>query len=142
MPDTLGIDSSRGSFSLDLSTAWGDANISNKAQYLFKEIHPVSQETDTALTLALLKNSNQHVELSVTPPRGGTEAGSTLLSHTITAFQRQLIKTKVSPLLLASGDFTDLVGNEFAEFLPGGFILSEKGHKTLSRFRLLAAPIR
>jgi hypothetical protein len=134
LPDTLGIDSSRGSFSLDLSTVWGDANISHNAQYLFKDIHPVSHETDTALTLALLKNSDQHVELSVAPPRGGTEAESTLVSHTITTFQRQLIKTKVSPLLLASGDFTDLVGNEYAEFLPGGYILSEKGHKTLSRF--------
>ncbi len=57
-----------------------------------------------------------------------------LLQDTLTTFQRQLLKAKVSPLLLASGDFTDLVGNEYADFLPGGFTLTENGHKILSRF--------
>ncbi len=136
---TLGIDGSKGVFTLELSSLWNDAHLTHKARYLFSDIQPVSEEVDTALTLALLKNTDQQVELRVAPVHSSQGAGIPVLIGTITAFQRQLLKTKVSPLLLASGDYTDLVGNEFAEFQPGGFILSEKGQKTLSRFSTFLA---
>ncbi|RPH42716.1 MAG: DUF748 domain-containing protein, partial [Desulfobulbaceae bacterium] len=134
MPDTLGIDGKSGNFSLDFSTSWSEAQATYTAHFLFKDVEPVSTDTDTALTLALLKNSEGQVELITTPFGTEAETGKTLISTAVTTFQRQLIKTKVSPLLLASGDFTDLVGNEFAEFQPGGFILSDNGQKILSRF--------
>jgi len=134
MPDTLGLDGKSGNFSLDFSTSWSEARATYTAHFLFKDVQPVSTDTDAALTLALLKNSDGQVELITTPSGTEAETGKTLISTAVTSFQRQLIKTKVSPLLLASGDFTDLVGNEFAEFQPGGFILSDNGQKILSRF--------
>lgn len=134
LPDTLGIDGKSGDLSLDLSTSWNDDRATHTAHFLFKGVQAISTDTDANLTLALLKNSDGLVELITTPSANETETGKTLISGTVAAFQRQLIKTKVSPFLLASGDFTDLVGNEFADFQPGGFILSENGQKTLSRF--------
>ncbi|MDP3480567.1 MAG: DUF748 domain-containing protein [Desulfoprunum sp.] len=139
LPQTLGLDGSQGTFSLELSSLWNNANLTHKARFLFNDIHPESTAEDTALTLALLKNADQQVELSVTPVHTSQETGTPILVDTLTAFQRQLIKAKVSPLLLASGDYTDLVGNEFADFQPGGFILAEKGQKILSRFSTFLA---
>jgi len=55
----------------------------------------------------------------------------------VATFQRQVVKAKISPILLAGKEFADLVGSEFAEFRPGGYELTEQGQKVLARFAAL-----
>ena len=52
----------------------------------------------------------------------------------------KISQSSVSPLLLASGDFTDLIGNEFVEFTPGEATMSRSGREIVDRYGdLLAA---
>jgi hypothetical protein len=134
LPDNLGIDKSTGSLTMNSSSSWNGKQITGKTQHLFSGLRPVSPEAEAALPLALLRNAEGRVALNVNPVRSLSEDSVPLLQDTLTTFQRQLLKAKVSPMLLASGDYTDLVGNEFADFLPGSFTLTENGHKILSRF--------
>ncbi len=134
LPDSLGIDKSAGSFTMNSSSSWNGKQLTGKTQYLFSGLRPVSPEAEAALPLALLRNAEGRVALNVNPVRSLSEGSVPLLQDTLTTFQRQLLKAKVSPLLLASGDYTDLVGNEYADFQPGSFTLTENGHKILSRF--------
>lgn len=59
------------------------------------------------------------------------------LEELLALFQTLIVKGSVSPLLLATGDFTDLIGNEFTEFRPGELMLSDNGRKILTRFTAL-----
>ena len=139
LPGNLGIDTGTGTFTMQSSSSWDNQQLTGKTQYLFSDLRTVSSGAEAALPLALLRNAEGRVALSVNPVRSLSEESVPLLQDTLTTFQRQLLKAKVSPLLLASGDFTDLVGNEYADFLPGGFTLSENGHKILSRFSAFLA---
>jgi hypothetical protein len=97
-------------------------------------VGPVSEKADSALTLALLSGPDGSFtldfEFAGLQPAGKTVFIDEILSH----FQTTVIKTSVSPLLIASGDFSDLIGNEAAEFVPGELALSDTGREVLSRY--------
>ncbi len=57
----------------------------------------------------------------------------------VARFHKLIIKTSVSPLLLAKGNFTDLIDNEFVEFEPGKPVMSRKGIETVDRFSAFLA---
>ncbi|MCP4337901.1 MAG: hypothetical protein GY799_03220, partial [Desulfobulbaceae bacterium] len=90
-----------------------------------------------ALPLALLTRPDGTLQLNFNISRTAPVAKTTLLDELHTTFQRQVIKGTVSPFLLATGDFTDLIGNEFVEFRPGEFMISDTGRKVFTRYAAL-----
>ncbi len=99
-------------------------------------LEPLSPDAASALPLALLTGANDGFRLPFDfRPAPGEE--SVFIDEMIRQFQGLVLKATVSPLLLASGDFSDLVDREFAEFRPGEFMLSDRGREVTSRFSAL-----
>ena len=134
LPPDLGLDTRHGSFVATSTALWKEGRLTEQTTYVFSDLQTVSPESDAALPIALLKNSEGKVALNVRYEHDLNTDSIPVLQQTVTTFQRQIIKAKVSPILLTGGDFADLVGNEFLEFQPAEFTLTENGRKNLSRF--------
>lgn len=134
LPPDIGINSRHGVCDAASTAAWEGGRLKEQAQFTCGGVQAVSLESDAALPLALMKNSDGKVLLQASSERELADAGMPLLEHALAGFRRQLVKAKVSPLLLTGSEFSDLVGNEFIEFQPGEFSLNEGGQATLSRF--------
>ena len=131
------IDTKEGEFSLTLDGMWQDRQYRNVGSLLFSGVKPVSEKADSALPLALLTGPEDIFQLDFDLQRSTPVAKTTLAEEIISTWETKTVKAAVSPLLLTSGDFSDLIGNEFAEFLPGEFMLSDKGRETLTRYSAL-----
>ena len=134
LPPDLGLDTRQGSLTATSTASWKDGRLTEQTQFVLSDLRSVSLESDAALPIALLKNGEGKVALNVRHERDLATDSIPLLQQTVTTFRRQVIKAKVSPILLTGGDFADLVGNEFLEFQPAEFDLTENGRKTLTRF--------
>jgi hypothetical protein len=131
------VDTSNGKFKLTLDCTWQDRQYKRSGNLTFIDIKPIDIKSDSALSLALLTGDDNtfqlHFDFNETEP----VAKTTLFNEILTSFQRLVVKGAVSPLLLATGDFTDLIGNEFVEFRPGEFILADEGREVLIRYGAL-----
>jgi hypothetical protein len=128
------IDPGSGRLQLNLDCRWQDRQYIRSGIATLVDVQPVDQTSDSALPLALLSGNDNTFQLPF--DFTGTEpiAGTTLLDELLTAFQTLVVKGSVSPLLLAKGDFTDLVDNETIEFNPGEFIMTGSGQELLGRY--------
>ena len=131
------IDTKEGEFTLTLDGMWQDGQYRNEGSLIFTGVKPVSEKADSALPLALLTGPENVFQLDFDLQRSTPVAKTTLAEELISTWETKTVKAAVSPLLLISGDFSDLIGNEFAEFLPGEFMLSDKGRETLTRYSAL-----
>ncbi len=131
------VDSNSGFFDLRLDSSVKDGQFLNTGSLLFSKIKPISEKSDSALTLALLTDPDNKFRLDFDFARTAPLGKTIFLEEILSFFQTKVVKAAVSPLLLASGDFTDLIGNEFAEFEPGQSTLTEKGTEVLSRYASL-----
>lgn len=127
----------QGTFGLETTSSWEDGVISDQAQLIFTDLAPRSPLADSALPLALMLDPENKFTLALTDSREMTSPPAPLLTEALAAFEKIMIKANVSPLLVASGDFSDLVGNEFIEYLPGQTIMTGQGRETLTRFSAL-----
>lgn len=131
------VDTSNGELKLTLDCTWQDQQYISSGNLIFVDVKPVDATSDSALPLALLTGDDHTFQLPFTFSRTEPVAKTTLFDELLTSFQTLVIKGSVSPLLLATGDFTDLIGNEFVEFRPGQFMLSETGREMLIRYGAL-----
>ncbi len=128
------IDTGKGRLQLTLDGAWKNRQYISSGKLVLADLKPVVTSPDLALPLALLSDSNGTIDLPFNFSRTEPVAKTDLVEELFITLQRQLLKGSVSPLLLASGDFTDLIGNEFIEFHPGEFMFTDTGQKILSRY--------
>ena len=133
----IDIETREGDFNLTLDCMWQDGQFRNTGSLLFSGVKPVSEKADSALPLALLTGPEDVFQFDFDLQRSVPAAKTTLAEEIISTWQTQTVKAAVSPLLLASGDFSDLIGNEYAEFLPGESTLSDHGRETLTRYSTL-----
>ncbi len=131
------IDTSSGEFRLTLDCAWQDQQYVRSGTVTFTDVKPVDATSDSALPLALLTGVDNTFQLRFDFTETEPVAKTSLFDEILTSFQTQVVKAAVSPLLLATGDFTDLIGNEYVEFRPGQFILTDKGREVLIRYGAL-----
>ncbi len=128
------VDTKHGFFNLRRDGRWQDGQFLHSGSLAFSGVGPDSEKAESALTLALLNGPDDTFTLDFAfaglQPAGKTVFIDEILSH----FQTKVIKTSVSPLLIASGDFSDLIGNEAAEFVPGELALTDNGREVLSRY--------
>lgn len=137
LADKTDIDTTVGTFTLVLDSAWQNQQYDRSGNIVFADVQPVSSASDSALPLALLTGEDNTFQLDFDFARPAPAAKESLFAEILTTFQRQALKGSVSPLLLATGDFTDLIGNEFVEFKPGQLLLSDKGKQVLIRYGAL-----
>ncbi len=112
----LDIDPDSGSFDLSCSTTLQNGEEQGEAAFLFSKLSPDSAESDTALPLALLADSQSQMKLLVPLAKNSTQP---LLKQTITIFQTLMVKAGVAPLLLAGTDFADLQDKQSIPFPAG-----------------------
>lgn len=131
------IDTGSGQLTLTLDCIWREQQFISSGALTLVDPKPVAATSDLALPLALLTGPEGNLQLPFEFSRTAPVAQTSLVDELITSFQRLLLKGSISPLLLASEDFTDLIGNEFIEFQPGEFMFSEPGRQVLSRYAAL-----
>lgn len=131
------IDTREGDFSLNLEGYWQEGQYRNTGSLMFSGIKAISEKADSALPLALLTGPENNLQLQFDLQRPVPAAATSLAEEIISTWETMTVKAAVSPLLLASGDFSDLIGNEYAEFQPGELMLTDTGRETLSRYSTL-----
>jgi hypothetical protein len=131
------INTSIGEFRATIDYTWRNEQFVRAGNFVFNDVSPVDATADSALPLALMKGDDNTFSLPVEFSSTEPVAQVTLFDEVLTSFQRQVLKGSVSPLLLAKGDFTDLIGNDIIEFEPGEFMLTGKGREVLLRYGTL-----
>jgi hypothetical protein len=131
------LNTSSGEFRATIDYTWQNQQFLRTGNFVFNDVTPIDATADSALPLALLKGDDNSFTLPFEFSSPKPVAQATLFDEILTSFQRQVLKGSVSPLLLAKGDFTDLIGNDVIEFGPGEFMLTDKGREMLIRYGTL-----
>ncbi len=133
----LDLNTSTGSYSLTARSDWNSGQINEQNRIIFENILPISKESTSALPIALITDTDGKFELLVNKKYPLTTSPESLLNEFVTTFKKLEIKTSFSPYLVATGDYSDIANNEYAEFLPGTIALSGAGREALTRFSSL-----
>ena len=128
------VNTSKGELMMTLDGTWRNQQYISSGNVALNNIEAVSTTSDLALPLALLTGLDDTLQLDFDFSRTEPVAKTALIDEILTSFQTQLIKGTVSPLLLAKGNFTDLIDNEYIEFRPGEFMFSDTGREVLARY--------
>ena len=128
------LDPEQGTAGCELATKWQNNSIEDNAKVLLRDVEAANHAAPTSLTLALLDNGQRQYEFAVGLNRTPDKPALSLVTETIAGFQKVVSKSGNAPLQVASGNFADLAGKEYVEFIPGRAVLSENGKTHLARF--------
>ena len=137
LADSLDISTSSGEFQLELLAKRDNDLVTNTGLITLTGVTPLAENAASALPLALLTGADQRLPIEFDFSHPPPPTARPLFDELLKKFQGIVLKAAVSPLLLASGDYTDLIGNEFIEFRPGEFTLSDTGQATTARYSAL-----
>lgn len=133
----LDINPQSGSFDLSLSHKRQNGEEEGEAGFLFSALRPGSAQSDAALTLALLADSREQMQLLIPLAKNSAQP---LFNQTLATFQALMVKTSAAPLLLVDAEFADLEEKQHVEFPLGRSELDiNAGGQTLRRFAALLA---
>jgi len=131
------ISNESGTINLALDASLSTTTYKQEAKLTLDDIRARSLDSDIALTLALLSSPSGLIHLQIgSETNSGTLPGTTF-EAALLQLQTLAVKASLSPLLLATGDFTDLIGHEIIGFEPGEFMLTPAGRQTLNRYAAL-----
>ena len=133
------INSNSGTFDLQLNCSVKDGQFQDNGFLLFSNVKPASEKSESALALALLTGADDKFKIDFDFSRPGPLGKMIFLKEIVSLFQTKVVKADVSPLLIASGDFSDLIGKELAEFIPGHVTPADGGKEVLDRYAALLA---
>lgn len=105
-----------------------------KATMLINDLTPTTTDSDTALTLALLKNADGTFPITVHIQN----SNRSLFKESMNSFQTTVIKAGYDPLLL-DPEFADLQDNNTVAFQPGSTKIDPSNQETLRRYVKLLA---
>lgn len=131
------VDTKSGFFDLRLDCSAKASEYQNTGFFMFSGVKPVSEKSDSALALALLTGPDDKFRFDFDFTRTAPPGKTIFIEEILSLFHLLAVKASVSPLLLASGDYSDLIGAELAEFEPGQSILTTKGKEILARYSSL-----
>jgi hypothetical protein len=134
LTEHIDLDPEKGSVNVLMKQIWGQDGYKETANIQLQNTEPKNVDSDTALIIALIGDQNRNFTLELQNTTPDNVNPVTLFDEAISQFQTLVVKAGVSPLLLASGDFKDLIDNNYIEFSPGEFILKEDGQKILNRY--------
>lgn len=133
-------------FDVNIDTATVDLKMETIAEQDVKSVNflgvlhqlkALSENSNLALTLAMLRDKDNSFSLELKSQASTGNSSKTVFSEFVDDIQTKIVKADLSPLLLARGDYSDLIDNEFIEFTPGEFMLSDNGRNTLNRYGAL-----
>ncbi|MDK9709181.1 MAG: DUF748 domain-containing protein [Desulforhopalus sp.] len=128
------VNTKSGLFNLQLDCEVKEGRFQNSGSLLFTGVKPISEKSDSALPLALLTDSDEKFRLDFDFIQSDPPGKSVFLEEILALFHTKIVKASASPLLLLSGDYADLLGNELAEFEPGQAELTPKAREVLARY--------
>ncbi|MFT5698165.1 MAG: hypothetical protein ACI8ZB_001019 [Desulforhopalus sp.] len=131
------INTKSSSINLSISTEWEGGDEYQSIRSTISQLKAPSLDSESALPLALLCNKEGDLQLDFSAPLTSFTGYTSIFDDLTNNFKKLIIKGKISPLLLAKGDFTDLIDDASIDFRPGEFMLSDKGRRTLSRYGAL-----
>ncbi|TKB09390.1 DUF748 domain-containing protein [Desulforhopalus sp. IMCC35007] len=136
------INAKAGSLDLTLNSEWQNGALQYSCQSWLSNLSPAQNDSDSALPLALMRDKDGTVKIDIESSASVTPSDATLFDGLVRTFKTQIVKGNLSPLLLANGDFSDLIDNDFISFKPGQFMLTDQGRTNLTRYGalLLAHP--
>ena len=123
--------------SLTYSSDWISGSLSNSVRSSLSQLRIDDPSSESALPLAILADENGKANMDSSTIQVSPQKGFNLFDDLTGNLQKLILKGSLSPLLLASGDFSDLMDNEFIDFTPGQFMLSDTGRKNLLRYGAL-----
>ncbi len=123
------IDPGSATFYLQMDMVQEHSHLSGSSEMIIKDLTPATAASDTALALALLKNTEGSFPLTVSMD----DSSQSLFHKALNSFQTRLIKASYAPLLLVP-DFADLQDNTLIIFHPGTSTLSAAGREILIRY--------
>ncbi|MCF8057503.1 MAG: DUF748 domain-containing protein [Desulfocapsa sp.] len=123
------IDPEAATLFLQMDMVEEQSHISGTSEMTINNLTPTTATSDTALPLALLKNTEGSFPLTLSMD----DSNQSLFQKSLNSFQTLLIKASYAPLLL-DNNFADLQGNNLVFFHPGTNTLSAAGKETLLRF--------
>lgn len=126
---SLQINTDSASLNLHLAIAKEPSLFSSKAEMLIRDLGPSTATSNTALTLALLKDAKGSFPLTVHMEEGS----NSLIQESMNSFQTTVIKASYAPLLL-DREFADLQENNFVTFQPGSSKILPAAQETLIRY--------
>jgi hypothetical protein len=120
------------SATLDLHTNMTEnqSGFSSKNEIFIYNLKPSLLASDSAIVLALLKNSEGALPMNIEID----DSNRNLLQESIASFQTTTIKASYAPLLLLDYQFKDLQGKDFIPFEPGSNQIDTAGLLTLARY--------
>ncbi len=125
-----------GLFTIRVDTNLAGAEIKRSGALTINKGRANSTNSDSGLALALLTG----IEDTFTINFDYTETASDnnpLFDEMLAHFQTLVVKSTVSPLLLAGEDYKNLIDNEFIEFKPGKSTVTDNGLKNLNSYAAL-----
>ncbi|MBU4326846.1 MAG: DUF748 domain-containing protein [Proteobacteria bacterium] len=145
----LDLNPQSGSFDLTFNHNRQNGEEQGEAILLFSTLRPDSTQSDTALPLALLADSQDQIKMVLPLARNSAQP---LFNQIIATFKTLMVKAEVAPLLLTGAEFADLQEKQHLLFPPGLSELDIKGTReaqgwpngvnaqdTLQRFAALLA---
>lgn len=126
-----------GKVDLKLNSVWKDDEERGMAAYTFSSVHPISSNSESALTLALLNTRAAVFNLDIPILHRTGKIYKPLFTHTINHFSKLMVKTSIEPLLLAEKIFPFPIKGKFVEFQPGTTNLLEGEKKKLEAYKKL-----
>ena len=127
--ENTSINPENASLFLQMDIQENETATSGTSEMIFHNLRAVSDPSDTALALALLKDSEDNFPLTLPMD----SSNQPLFEKSLNTFQTLLIKASYAPLLLEQ-NFADLHDNNLVLFHPGSDTLSATGKETLIRY--------
>lgn len=121
--------SNKATLDLTLNMTENVTQFSSKNEIQIKNLRAASANSDTALTLALLADTDDRFSLNI-PIATGSQS---LFNETITNFQTTVIRASYAPLLL-DRRFKDLQDQPLISCTPGSNTIAPAGQETLKRY--------
>lgn len=123
--------------SLTYSSDWINGDLSHSLRSSLSQLKIDNPNSESALPLALLADINGNMKMDSSAIQVSPKKDSNLFDYLTGNWQKLMVKSSLSPLLLVTGNFSDLMDNDFIDFKPGLFMLSDAGRKALLRYGAL-----
>lgn len=120
-----------------VNSEWFDNQTINKVDVSVTGLLPQSPTSTEALALAFLYKEKQNFKLQYKQTVSPESQTTPLLTAGIENFKTRLIKSQISPILLAEEDYSDLISITSLPFQSGSATLTGKTMELLSRFSSL-----
>lgn len=123
--------------SLTYSSDWLNGDLSHSVRSDLAKLKINNLNSESALPLAIIADVNGNAKMDFSAIQANPQKDSNLFNDLTRNWQKRMLKGSISPFLVVTGDFSDLMDHDFIDFKPGQFMLSDAGRKALLRYGAL-----